>query len=140
MSLHDLRGLELDAADILYAQLPSTGVVDIPGQSGLFSAVLCTEKATDDRLGLSLTCLTAPLANNHSRVVSRLWRMQLRDSKQVALISQKPTFQMERFASHWTAEMERCLAADLMDWDSRLFLFACLLSEPTASSYLVEAT
>lgn len=104
VSLHDLRGLELDAANILYVQLPSAGVLDIPGQSGLLSAVLCTENAIDDRLGLSLTCLTAPLANNHSRVVSRLWRMQLRDSKQVALISQEPTFQMQRFVSHWTAK------------------------------------
>lgn len=115
VSLHDLRGLELDAADILYVLLPSAGTLGIPGQTGLLSAVLCTEKAIDDRLGLSLTCLTASLANNHSRVVSRLWRMQLRDSKQVALISQKPTFQIKRFASHWTAEMERCPAADLMD-------------------------
>ncbi|UKZ63663.1 uncharacterized protein TrAtP1_004889 [Trichoderma atroviride] len=38
---------------------PALASSTIPGQSGLFSAVLCTENAIDDRLGLSLTCLTA---------------------------------------------------------------------------------
>lgn len=49
----------------------AAGVLDIPGTLGS-SPPFC---AIVDSLGLSLTCLTAPLANNHSRVcVSAGWQ------------------------------------------------------------------
>lgn len=51
MSLHDLRGLEVDAADMFYFQLPSTGALDILDILESPPPFCCTE-AIDDRLGL----------------------------------------------------------------------------------------
>lgn len=83
--MHDLRGLEVDAANIIYVQLPITGALDILDILDILDSPpsFCTPKRLTTALGcfgLSLTCLTAPLANNHSRVVSRLWLLHLRDS------------------------------------------------------------